>query len=139
MSRKRVHQQVKAILEANSLPWAGTSTGGMYLRFASSAVAIEMTDWGAQTLLEISSDVLAGVEGKTKAILREVNTLNKTSHFGRWVYYEESQTISVEYCLLGDHLQEDELMTCLAALARRADHHDDVLQRKLGGSRAHED
>ena len=138
MSRQGVRQQVKAFLEANSLPWSETSTGGIYLRFASAAVVLEFVDWGVQTLIEIGSHVLVGVDGKPKRILRELNRLNKTSNFGRWVYYEESQTISVEYDLLGDHLQEDELMTGLAALARLADHHDDVLQRKLGGSRAFE-
>jgi hypothetical protein len=47
-------------------------------------------------------------------------------------------TISVEYDLLGDHLQENELMTGLAELARLADHHDDQLQQKLGGRRSFE-
>ncbi|OBG78136.1 hypothetical protein A5700_17600 [Mycobacterium sp. E1214] len=67
-----------------------------------------------------------------------MNALNMTSKFCRWVYYEDSKTISVEYVLLGDHLQENELMTALAALARRADYHDDLLQQKLGGKRAFE-
>jgi hypothetical protein len=133
-----VHRQIAAILEANSLSWNETASGGMYLRFSSAGVAIELVEWGAQTLIEISSHVLIGVEGKTKRVLREVNALNTTSNFGRWVYYEDSNTVSVEYDLLGDHLQENELMTGLAAVARLADYRDDQLQRKLGGVRAFE-
>lgn len=138
MSRQQVFRQIAAILEANSLSWSETASGGMYLRFASAGVAIDLASRGTQTLIEISSDVLRGVEAEVQSVLTEVNSLNKTTNFGRWVYYEDSQTISVEYDLLGDHLQENELMTGLASVARRADYHDDMLQRKLGGLRAFE-
>ena len=111
----------------------------MYLRFASAGVLIELTDWGVQTLIEIQSNVLTELEVSSKRARKEVNRLNMKSRFGRWVYYKDLKTIAVEYALLGDHLQEDELMTALAAVARKADHHDDQLQRLLGGKRAFED
>lgn len=136
VNRQQIHRQVAAILEANSLKWAETATGGLYLRFSSAGVSIELVEWGTQTLIEISSHVLTGVDGKTKEILRETNALNMSSHFGRWVYYRDAAAIAVEYDLLGDHLQENELMTALAAIARLADYHDDLLQEKFGGKRA---
>ena len=138
MRRRRVKQQVRSILEANSLPWTESSSGALYLRFASASVAIEFAKWGEQTLIEISSHVLTDVEGGTKRILLAINELNKASNFGRWIYYIETRTISVEYDMLGDHLQEDELMTGLAAVARLADRHDDLLKQEFGGSRAFE-
>lgn len=139
MSLRRVEQQVRAILEANSLPWTESSSGVFFLRFASASVAIEFAKWGEQTLIEISSHVVTNVEGGTKRILLGINELNKGSNFGRWVYYVETKTIAVEYDLLGDHLQEDELMTGLATLARLADRHDDLLKKEFGGTRAFED
>jgi hypothetical protein len=139
MTRANVYQQVAAILETNSLDWTKTDNGGMYLRFASAGVLIELSDWGAQTLIEIQSKVLTELDAPSKRVLKAVNRLNMKSRFGRWVYYKHLRTIAVEYALLGDHLQEDELMTALAALARKADHHDDRLQRLLGGERAFED
>lgn len=138
MNQKQVYRQIVAILEANALTWTETSSGSIFLRFSSAGIAIQLVQWGAQTLIHISSHVLVGVEDKTKRILKELNRLNEESHFGRWVYYRENKAIAVEYELLGDHLQENELMTSLAALARLADYHDDVLQRKLGGARAFE-
>lgn len=138
MTRQRVHKQITAILEANSLTWTETATGGVYLRFSSAGVSVELADWGSQMLIQIRSNVLSEIEAATKHALKEVNRLNVASQFGRWVYYKESRTVSVEYDLLGDHLQEDELMTGLAALARAADHSDDHLQRLLGGRRAFE-
>jgi hypothetical protein len=139
VSLRRVQQQVRSILDANSLPWTESANGDLYLRFASASVAIEFAKWGEQTLIEISSHVVTNVEGGTKRILVSINELNKTSNFGRWIYFIETRTISVEYDLLGDHLQENELMTGLAALARLADRHDDLLKQEFGGTRAFED
>lgn len=139
MSLRRVQQQVRAILETNSLPWTESTSGALYLRFASASVVIDFAKWGEQTLIEISSHLLTNVEGGTKRILLALNDLNKVSNFGRWIYFVETRTISVEYDLLGDHLQENELMTGLAALARLADRHDDLLKKEFGGTRAFED
>lgn len=139
MTQQRVRKQIAAILEANSLSWTTTATGGMYLRFSSAGVAIEVGSWGSQTLILISSNVLSQIEGATKQVLKEVNRLNETSQFGRWVYYKKLRTVAIEYDLLGDHLQENELMTGLAVLARAADYHDDQLQQLLGGQRAFEE
>jgi hypothetical protein len=138
VTKKHVHSQIGAILDGSSLTWAKTPTGGMYLRFSSAGVSIELADWGSQTLIQISSNVLSDVNATTKRVLKEVNRLNMASQFGRWVYYSKQRTVSVEYDLLGDHLQENELMTGLAALARAADYHDDRLQKVLGGRRAFE-
>ena len=139
MTRQQVYRQVGAILEAHSLTWTETPAGGMFLRFSSAGVNIELSNWGEQTLIEISSNVLSDIDLPTKRVLKEVNELNMTAQFGRWVYYRQSRTVSVEYDLLGDHLQENELMTGLAAVARAAGFHDDQLQRVLGGRRAFED
>jgi hypothetical protein len=81
MSQQRVRKQISAILEANSLTWTDTSTGGMYLRFSSAGVSIEIGSWGAQTLIQISSNVLSRVEAEPKRAYKEVNGLNAASEF----------------------------------------------------------
>lgn len=138
MIQQHVHKLITAILEANSQRWNETSTGGMFLRFFSAGVSIELASWGAQTLVQMSADVLTGIDRPNRLAHREVNRMNVQSRFCRWVYYRDSRTISVEYDLLGDHLQENELMTALAVVARAADFHDDRLQKVLGGRRAFE-
>src|SRR5579884_861263 len=136
MDQQRVYHQIRAILESNQLAFAETPHGCLFLRFASAAVTIDLVKWGTQTVVQISADVLTGIDESREIVLYEVNRLNTISHFGRWVFYEDSCTIAVEYELLGDHLQENELMTGLAAVARLADHHDNHLQKELGGQRA---
>ncbi len=44
----------------------------------------------------------------------------------------------LEYDMIADHMQEEELMTALAMLARLADQQDDRLQQRFGGLRAFE-
>lgn len=138
MSQQGVYRQIASILEANSLGWSETAGGAMYLRFSSAGVFIKVGSWGAQTVIQISSNVLTDVSADDVRVLTEVNRLNTETQVGRWVYYSESGDVCVEYFLLGDHLQEAELMTGLAALARAADYHDDRLQQLLGGKRAFE-
>lgn len=138
MSRQQIYRQICGILVANSFTWTETPTGGMFLRFSSAGVVIDLRPWGDQTLIHFSSQVLSGIEVPASIALNEVNDLNKASHFARWVYYDDSRSIALEYDILGDHLQENELMTALNSLARQADYHDDRLQRKLRGRRAFE-
>ncbi|CAJ1493904.1 hypothetical protein MU0083_000552 [[Mycobacterium] kokjensenii] len=138
MTEQQLYGQVASILEANSLGWNETSDGVMYLRFSSAGVSIEVGSWGSQAVVQISSSVLTSVGADEDCVLREVNRLNVETQFGRWVFYPESRAVCIEYFLLGDNLQEVELMTILAALARAADYHDDSLQEILGGRRAFE-
>jgi hypothetical protein len=135
MSEQRVKQQIKAVLEANNLHWS-ESEDCFSLRFASAIVRVRTSAWGQQTLIHIHSDVLTDVDSEHGEIVRSVNALNMRAVFGRWVYYYEDGVIGLEHDLLGDHLQEAELMTALAAVAREADRNDDLLQARFGGKKA---
>lgn len=134
--KRRVQRQIEGILEGNGLGW--TEEGGdVFLRFNSALVRIGLADWGTQTLIQIRSNVLTRLDrGEAASILRAVNRLNCETSFGKWAFYEDEATLCLEYDLLADHLQEAELMTALAAVARLADSHDDGLQVVLGGRRA---
>lgn len=136
MNQQRVYRQIQAILEGNDLEWTERNDV-IFLRFASAGVRIDLLEWGSQTVIQLRSDVLSGVSlAAAPTLLGRVNELNTTVKFGRWVYYPDGGIVSLEYDLLGNHLQENELMTALAALARFADYHDDALQSEYGGSRS---
>lgn len=135
----KIRQQSLAILDSNGLTW--TEGDGYYsLRFASAQLNLGFSTLGEQTIVTLRAPVLREVqiESGADAILRALNRLNCESHFGKWALYEEERVIGLEYDLLGDHLQENELMTALTMLARLADQQDDVLQQQFGGSRAFE-
>lgn len=139
MSDPRVQRQSLAILESNGLRWS-EHPEGYSLRFASAQLLLGFAPLGMQTLVTLRAPVLRNVplEAEDGAIHAALNDLNCASHFGKWAFYSEERLIALEYDLLGDHLQENELMTALTSLARLADQQDDVLQRRFGGERSFE-
>lgn len=136
MTTNRVHRHIAAILESNGLP-CEEEEQGFSLRFSSAILHVTLGMLGMQTLIQLRSNVLCDVPPEaTELVLEQINLLNCASLFGKWVYYADERLIALEYDLLGDHLQEEELMTALATVARLADRHDDVLQGAFGGRRA---
>ena len=134
-----IRQRSLAILDSNGLTW--TERDGYFsLRFASAQLNLGFATLGEQTVITLRAPVLreVPVDSQTEAILATLNRLNRESHFGKWALYDAERVIALEYDLLGDHLQENELMTALTMLARLADQQDDLLQQQFGGSRAFE-
>ena len=130
-----------AILESNGLHWSELDDH-FQLRFASASLQLGFTPIGTQTLLTMRAPVLRELPrdpDRSEEILLELNSRNCQSHFAKWALHQEHRAIVVEYDMLADHLQEDELMTALATLARLADQHDDVLQQRFGGSLGFQD
>ena len=65
-------------------------------------------------------------------ILEALNDLNAASRFGRFVYYPELRVIALEYDLLGDDLQEAELMNAIGLVCETANAQDEELKLVLG-------
>lgn len=139
MSEGEVKRQILAILESNGLHWSSRD-GGLTMRFSSAMLWLSFVEIGHQTVIALRAPVLRQVplEAQGPALLARLNELNCRSHFGKWALYAEEQLVALEYDLLGDHLQENELMTAVVRIARLADQQDDVLQEEFGGLRSFE-
>ena len=136
MKQNEIRQQIAAILEHNRLLYS-TTGDSFVLRFSSALVHLRLEAIGTQCVLALRSPVLRGMPtGHRGELLDALNELNRATHFGKWALYDEEDLVSLEYDLLADQLQEVELMTAIATLARLADQQDDVLQRRFGGLRA---
>ena len=135
MPLTRLTRQVQAVLTANGIAYSELPDG-YSVRFSSAVVRIHLGTFGSQTIVQFRSDVLSNVEQPLAVVHAEVNGLNAETTFGRWVYYGDDRVVALEGDLLGDHLQDAELMTSLATLARLADGHDDRLQARIGGEKA---
>jgi hypothetical protein len=61
-----------------------------------------------------------------------MNELNAASRFARFVYYPELRVIALEYDLLGDDLQEAELMHAVNLISEVANAEDEELKIRLG-------
>jgi hypothetical protein len=134
-----IRRQVLAILESNGLSCSEVD-GGYAMRFSSAVLLLGFTTVGRQTVITLRAPVLRDIPlaSGASALLARLNELNCASHFGKWGFYESERLVVLEYDLLGDHLQENELMTALTTLARLADQQDDLLQREFGGRRSFE-
>jgi Putative bacterial sensory transduction regulator len=64
-----------------------------------------------------------------------LNERNRTLPYGKFFFDPAAGEIHVEYELLGDDLQESEIINALTTVARLADDHDDVLVGELGHGR----
>lgn len=138
MKRSQVHRNVAAILDHNGLPHSPEDEG-FAVRFSSALLHVGLSRIGAQVIITLRAPVLREVPHQRRAELLDVlNGLNRETHFGKWAFYDGERLVALEYDLLGDYLQEDELMTAIAALARVADQQDDLLQQRFGGHRAYE-
>lgn len=134
---QEVLKQIKRILRSHSLDFEERDSE-LGLRFDSAIVWISVAMAGGQRLIHLRSKLLSEIskEVRVSEILSEMNRLNTDHMFGKWVYYPEHRAVSLEYDFLGDHLQQAELLTALAAVARQADSEDDALQLQFGGRRA---
>jgi hypothetical protein len=138
MNESQVRRNVVAILDHNGLPHSDDDNG-YAVRFSSALLRVGFSSIGTQVVITLGATVLRGVQVADRiGLLNRLNDLNQETHFGKWVFYDDETAIAVEYDLLGDHLQEDELMTAIAALARVADREDDLLKDVFGGLRAFE-
>ena len=139
MDTQPVRRQVLAILESNGLSWVD-GDGWVTMRFASALLSINFVEVGHQTVIALRAPVLRQVPlASHESLLPRLNSLNCRSHFGKWSLYPEEQLVALEYDLLGDHLQENELMTAVMNIARLADQQDDLLQAEFGGLRSFEE
>ena len=67
--------------------------------------------------------------------LRALNDRNRSVRFAKFMLEQGAGSITLEYDLLGDYLQPEELINAVTAVAQMADDHDDLLREELGGGR----
>lgn len=128
-------EQVAGILVREGLGFETRDDGkGYRLVFDSSAVFIGFTPWRDGTVITLTSPILQDIDPDGPggaAALNLLNDLNKNSFFTKFTFDEG--TFIVEYDLLADRLQADELMNALSVVATSAEVLDDELVDRLGG------
>lgn len=108
------------------------------LPHGSAEVILEFDDLGGGAVIRVSAVVLDELdvdEEREEVALRALNDRNRSLRFGKFTWESATRQIRLEYDLLGDYLQPEELMNAVAAVARLADDHDDLLRDELGSGR----
>jgi hypothetical protein len=132
---QRLIEQVAGILHRNGVEFDTRADGTQYrILLDSSATFVSFSDYGGRSVVSLYSPILQEVDeaGGVGPILEALNDLNAASRFGRFVYYPELRVIALEYDLLGDDLQEAELMNAIGLVSETANAQDEELKLVLG-------
>jgi hypothetical protein len=132
---QRLIEQVAGILHRNGVEFDTRADGTQYrILLDSSATFVSFSDYGGRSVVSLYSPILQEVDeaGGVGPILEALNDLNAASRFGRFVYYPELRVIALEYDLLGDDLQEGELMNAVGLVSETANAQDEELKLVLG-------
>ena len=118
------------------------SDGDFSLRYGSARVFLRVYTHEASnnTLINLFVPVLMGVK-ETPQVFEYVALHADDYIFGHLnaVRTDDGLRIFLNHCLLGDYLDEQELVSAVVSVLGAADHIDDELQTQFGGTRFHED
>tara|TARA_X000001036_G_C20500203_1_gene733542 strand:- start:304 stop:738 length:435 start_codon:yes stop_codon:yes gene_type:complete len=134
-----VSNKVQRILSQNFQTELG-SDGDWVIRLDSTYVRIRCHEWGPDSesvIISVNSLIIHSVP-LTSELAMEVAQQGYVFGTLRLLVDPESEANSMvvfEYALLGDYLDEDELVRAVVAIGATADDIDDEWQKKHGGKR----
>jgi Putative bacterial sensory transduction regulator len=133
-----VAEQVRLTLQRRGVRFEEPANGRFRIQHGSADVDVEVRSSAGATVIKTSALVLDAMDADSETelrVLRSLNDRNRALPYGKFWFDAEKGEVAVEYDMLGDHLQDPELMTALVSIAGLADDHDDLLQEELGTGR----
>ena len=133
-----VHQLVEGALIERGIRFERRNDAALRIPHGSAEVLVDIDDLAGGTVIRVSALVLDELElapEEESTALRALNDRNRSVRFAKFVLEQGAGSITLEYDLLGDYLQPEELINAVTAVARMADDHDDLLRAELGGGR----
>jgi hypothetical protein len=122
---------VRLILQRRGIDYDMTSTDEIRVRHGSADVCLSFSAGAGRSVISLSADVLSDCRVDAPEdhhrVLRSLNDRNRSLQFGKFFLDEDRAAIVLRYELLADHLQDEELLNGLVAVAQAADDHDDLL------------
>jgi hypothetical protein len=124
-----------AVSQLTSHPVQRDDDGDLGIRVGSTMLFVRTMAWEPPGV-RIFAPLLLGAE-VSEELLDVLNEINKQLVFGRVVLHESEITLSAE--LTGLFLSREGLIEVCVYLAKAANHFDDLLQQRFGGSRLFDD
>jgi len=129
---EQVQKRIEEILSAAGYPYT-VEEGTARVEYGSTAVFISAHKWQERyTIVELVAPVLQQVPASPE-LLERLNEQNEKLYFGK--AYWRNDEVWLAHNLLGDRLDNEELIASVGILAVVADHLDDELKKKFGGRR----
>lgn len=134
MPRNQVIATVNGYLHDWGVAFERSEDGETFrLIHGSTAAYIDFYEMGTSTVVHVHAPVLIGVD--EDAPIDALAVLNGELPFGKLCFYPDQRVVALEYELLGDFLDQEELVNAIMAVATLADDWDDRLLRDFGGQR----
>lgn len=133
-----VLDQVRLILQERGVEYELDTDAELRIAYGSAHVGLRVRDFQGATVIVVKSRVLTEVpvEGESECfVLRSLNDRNRSLPFGKFYLDAAAREVIAEYEIVGDHLQDAELMNAVVSVARMADDHDDLMQEEFRGGR----
>lgn len=136
----QVSERIRVYLHERDVRFEALADGSLVLEHGSAEVTVDIDDLDGATVIRARAIVLDDVEAvgeQRSALLAALNDRNRSLRFGRFFFEPDPGRVVLDYEILGDDLQAEELFNAVTSVAQIADDHDDLLLAELGvGARA---
>ena len=128
-----LRERIETYLEHGIGAWTSDGEGDYQVSCDSARVFICPRSWSEdRTIVRIFSITNVGLPSHP-ALTEWLTRANFRLTFGHFAYDEAAQSVWFIHNLLGDFLDEAELVTAVQMVATQANDHDDVIRAKFGG------
>src|SRR4051812_44574339 len=107
--------RIRGYLDELGIEWERTDNGTVKVEAGTTAVYITSEQHADRCVVSLLAPVLSDVDA-TADQLAELLKLNAQLNFGKFSWHAEERTLTVDYELLGDFLDRDELGVAVEAV-----------------------
>ena len=129
-------QRIRELLDELGIAWEPADGGALKVEAGTTAVYITTDERAGRSVVSLLAPVLAEVDAPSDRLV-ELLALNADLSFGKFSWHPTERTLTVDYELLGDFLDRDELAVALQAVGDIADTCDERLRPLIGGRLPH--
>lgn len=135
-SVKQVQSKVQSILTTELGSVRVAADNEIKINYESTMVTIAVEDYGNNETVVVITAIVTSETKETPALYKFLNDTNVNLRFGSLQYLPGNPSIMIlQYTILGDFLDPDELLNAVRAVVLIADKLDDEIVKVFGGKR----
>jgi hypothetical protein len=135
-SVKQVQSKVQSILTTELGSVRVGADNQIKINYESTLVTVEVEDYGNDETIVVLTAIVSTETKESPALYKYLNDTNSGLRFGSLQFLNGSPSVLIlQYSILGDFLDPEELLNALRAVVLVADKLDDEIVGKFGGKR----
>ena len=135
-SVKQVQSKVQSILTTELGSVRVAADNQIKITYESTLVTVAVEDYGNNETIVVLTAIVTSETKETPALYKYLNDTNAGLRFGSLQYLPgKTSVLILQYSILGDFLDPEELLNALRVVVLVADKLDDEIVGKFGGKR----